>query len=179
MNRIRELREAARMSVDELAAAVGTSDTQIRRLEAGTRRLTQGWMERIALALECSPADIIVQAFVDAAGDEVELADLAVTGVSEAIALKGLRVYRTIGTSVENVGIHPGDIITVDESQDAIAGVNNADVVIAQMSDPPVLVLRQFLRPDLLVTNRVGRNTAISVGDRSAAVTVRGVVIRN
>ena len=116
---------------------------------------------------------------VDAAGDEVELADLAVTGVSEAIALKGLRVYRTIGTSVENVGIHPGDIITVDESQDAIAGVNNADVVIAQMSDPPVLVLRQFLRPDLLVTNRVGRNTAISVGDRSAAVTVRGVVIRN
>ena len=52
MNRIRELREAARMSVDELAAAVGTSDTQIRRLEAGTRRLTQGWMERIALALE-------------------------------------------------------------------------------------------------------------------------------
>ena len=58
-NRIRELRNVAGLSQATLAQKVGTSNQQIGRLEKGTRGLTTQWMDRIAAALECSPADLL------------------------------------------------------------------------------------------------------------------------
>lgn len=58
-NRIREWRERRDLTQDALADATGTSKMQISRLERGERRLTQGWMERIAEVLGCRPADLL------------------------------------------------------------------------------------------------------------------------
>lgn len=58
-NRIREWRERRDLTQDALAEASGTSKMQISRLERGERRLTQGWMERIAAVLDCRPADLL------------------------------------------------------------------------------------------------------------------------
>lgn len=42
-----------------LADVVGTSKSQIDKLEKGQRRLTEDWMRRLARALQCSPADLL------------------------------------------------------------------------------------------------------------------------
>lgn len=47
-NRLREFREAAGLSQDELADRVGSSFQQISKLERGERKLTREWAERLA-----------------------------------------------------------------------------------------------------------------------------------
>lgn len=179
MNRIREIRETLGMTSDQLAERVGTSGVQIRRLEAGTRRLTVDWMQRIAAALECSPADLIATAVIAEAQDEVEPADAAIASIAGALAKKGLRLFRVKSDAVSDVGITVGDLITVDEGSEAIAAADNADIVLVRIADPPTLVLRQFMRPNLLLTNRPGANLAIKTSDRSVGLSIVGVVVRN
>lgn len=58
-NRIKELRKARGLTMKQLAELVGTSNQQISHLEKGRRRLTLEWMERIAKALDCQPADLL------------------------------------------------------------------------------------------------------------------------
>lgn len=65
-NRIAELREAAGLTQEQLAERVGTSNVQISRLERGDRRLTVGWMRRIAPHLGVNPTDLITEEAVGA-----------------------------------------------------------------------------------------------------------------
>ncbi|MCP5362116.1 MAG: helix-turn-helix transcriptional regulator [Hyphomicrobiales bacterium] len=58
-NRIRELRRSKGWTLNELAAATGTSGDQISKLERGARRLSLDWMERLANVLGCTPAALI------------------------------------------------------------------------------------------------------------------------
>jgi transcriptional regulator with XRE-family HTH domain len=58
-NRIRELRRAADMTLEQLAELVDSSAPQIARLEKGERRLTVDWMTRLALALGVTPQDLL------------------------------------------------------------------------------------------------------------------------
>lgn len=51
MSALKQFRERAKLTQQELADAVGTSQPQIRRLEAGERKLTKEWAERLAPAL--------------------------------------------------------------------------------------------------------------------------------
>ncbi|NQV58933.1 MAG: imidazoleglycerol-phosphate dehydratase HisB [Alphaproteobacteria bacterium] len=48
------------MSQQVLAQLIGTTGQQIGNLEAGRRKLTQDWMERLATGLACGPADLLV-----------------------------------------------------------------------------------------------------------------------
>lgn len=92
MNRIREIREAAGLSSTELAELVGTSSSQILRLETGERRLTVEWMQKIAQALRVTPTDLISNTgLAEITEDEVE--PVAPDAVSLAIADKGLKIY--------------------------------------------------------------------------------------
>lgn len=58
-NRIGILRRAKKMSQAELAAAVGTTRSQINRLEHGDRRLSLDWMARIARVLEVKLSELL------------------------------------------------------------------------------------------------------------------------
>jgi transcriptional regulator with XRE-family HTH domain len=58
-NRVRELRIKAGLSQDELARRMGTTRSQIAKLERGERRLTDKWIERAAKALGVPMAAII------------------------------------------------------------------------------------------------------------------------
>jgi len=64
-NRIRELRVARNLTLEEIAERVGTSVQQISSLELGDRRLTDDWMRRIASALNVQPADLFTDSRVD------------------------------------------------------------------------------------------------------------------
>lgn len=58
-NRIKELREAAGLSQEELASKVHTSGQQIGRLENGSRRLTIEWVMRLAKALNVPSSELL------------------------------------------------------------------------------------------------------------------------
>ncbi|MDE1901497.1 MAG: helix-turn-helix transcriptional regulator [Alphaproteobacteria bacterium] len=58
-NNARKIRKSKKMTLEQVAARVGTTHVQIRRLENGERRLTQQWMVRLADALGVKPIDLI------------------------------------------------------------------------------------------------------------------------
>lgn len=58
-NNIREYRLAAGLSMQALADKIGTSKSQIDKLEKGHRRLTVDWMQRLAPVLDCAMADLL------------------------------------------------------------------------------------------------------------------------
>ncbi len=58
-NRIRELRKAQGLTLQDLATKVGTSNQQISQLETGRRRLNVDWLERLSQALGCHPLELL------------------------------------------------------------------------------------------------------------------------
>ena len=71
-NRIRMWRERRGLTMAELGQRVGTEASQINKLEKGNRRLTAEWMGRLARALDCAPADLLMP---DPAGSAAELGE--------------------------------------------------------------------------------------------------------
>ena len=59
MNRIKELREKAGLTLEQLAVGAGTSFQQVQRLEKGERRLTDVWMRRLAPPLGVRPEELM------------------------------------------------------------------------------------------------------------------------
>lgn len=61
ITRIREVRKAKRMTLDDVARACEppTTPQTIGRLETGMRTVSIGWLNRIALALGVSPTDLV------------------------------------------------------------------------------------------------------------------------
>ena len=60
-NRIKELREARGLTLEQVAEAADTSFQQIHRMENGYRRLTDEWMRRIAPILGVHPAELLLE----------------------------------------------------------------------------------------------------------------------
>ena len=58
-NRLREFRDLAGLSMQALADRVGTTASQINKLEKGERRLTLDWMTRLSAALGIEPKDLL------------------------------------------------------------------------------------------------------------------------
>lgn len=58
-NRIKELRESRDLTQQQLADLVGSTKQQIGRLEKSQRQLTEAWMQRLARALQCHPAELL------------------------------------------------------------------------------------------------------------------------
>ena len=81
MNQLRELREKAGLSQAALAEKAGTSQPQIRRLEASQRKLTKQWAERLAPHLQVSAQDLL---FSNHEGLTREVIGLPVLGKSRA-----------------------------------------------------------------------------------------------
>lgn len=61
MNRIREIRKAQRpkLSLEKLAERTGITIPHLSRLERGERPLTGEWIEKISMALNVSPRDLL------------------------------------------------------------------------------------------------------------------------
>lgn len=176
MNRIREIREAAGLTQDELAEKANTSQNTIYRLESGRMQLTQEWMERIARVLFCSPKDLIENIALTELRDDVE--ELPTDAVTAAIAKRGIRVYRVTSNSVVGAGIKIGDVVTIDSSEASIAGVQGLDIVLATIGASGAKVLRQFVPPNILLSNQDVQSLAVSINDKSLSPTIIGVVLR-
>jgi transcriptional regulator with XRE-family HTH domain len=84
ITRIREVRRARGMTLDEVAKACAPATTPqtIGRLETGTRTVSVGWLNRIAAALGVEAADLVDHP------DRAELPVVAILGPNGATAPK-------------------------------------------------------------------------------------------
>lgn len=180
MNRIRDLREAKGLTQDQLASLAETTGATISRLESGERQLTQDWMERVARALRVSPSDLLDVQFTTSISPDIIEAKIAGLGTAaHHIASRGVKLYQVIGTSVEQAGIEPNELIVVDETPAALENLQSGSVVVVAIGSAETLVLRQWLAPNLLVTNHAGSNSVVSVSGRGLSARVVGVVVRD
>lgn len=72
-NRIKEIRRARGLSMEQLADRVGCATPQINKLEKAERRLSLDWMRKLARALEVAPADLLSREDNPARYDEMIL----------------------------------------------------------------------------------------------------------
>jgi transcriptional regulator with XRE-family HTH domain len=84
LNRLYELRTAARLTQTQLATRVGTTAAQISKLEKGQVSLTVAWMNRLAGPLGCRPVDLMFDAPPPARHINKELLRYAI-GVAAAV----------------------------------------------------------------------------------------------
>jgi hypothetical protein len=157
---------------------VGASGHQIWRLETGRTQLNGHWLTVLAEALGCHPADLIANVVLSEVGADVE-PYAGDNTIANAIAQRGLRIYRVIGRSLLLLGIEPGQIITVDESEAAAATPSLGDVVLVEIGPERSKVLRQFLPPSSLVTNRKGAGIVVNLDDPTVTPRIVGVVLRD
>lgn len=58
---LRDLRVKAGLTLEELSEATNMSPSYLSRLESGSRRLNEDILSRLSQALDCSPAELLVQ----------------------------------------------------------------------------------------------------------------------
>jgi hypothetical protein len=58
-NHLLAWRESRGLTLQQVADLIGTDKTQISKLEHGKRRLTEGWLNRLAIAYQCQARDLL------------------------------------------------------------------------------------------------------------------------
>jgi len=178
MNRIKEFREERRLSRRELGELLGASYKTVERLEETQRSISTKWLAKLAEIFDCSMSDLLVGGIT--AETEPD-ATLAVPGpgtprVSAAAQRRG-GLYRVLTEVLAETGLRAGHHILVDETEDAIAERRAGDTLLIRVTAPNILILRQFVPPALLTTNRFGpHNTTLKLLDRTVRPAIVGVM---
>ena len=98
-NRIRELRQARGMTLEELAELVGTTLQQISRLELSDRRLSEKWMRPIARALCVQPGDLLADTPPDPANVAQQTEQFMVWRLWNVMSLEEKKFWASWGRS--------------------------------------------------------------------------------
>lgn len=181
MNRIEEVREDRGVSRRELAEKLGVTPQTIGRLEKGEMQLTATYLNQIAEALECSPGDLLVSGAPITGQNDVEPASDpdGLPPLADLLGQRGIRAYRVLADTLAAIGIRTGSLIWVDETEAAIKARVAGDALIVRLVTPGTLILRQYLPPALVTTNRFGpNNTSMKLDDRTIRSSIVGVVLR-
>lgn len=188
-NRVRQIRKARGMTLEELADKVGLSHTHISRIENGRRGLSMPIAERIAKAMDSTAAEVLGvngRAETWPGGPAGLQEDVTPYEAADSVPLQPRRgqnidpwVVRT--AVLDRAGIPEGTIVFVDVSAAAVEALKPLQCVVAQVYDPSDLtkattILRQFVPPSLLITNTSGQNERPLDIDKGEAY-VKGVIV--
>ena len=171
ITRIREVRRARSMTLDDVAKACEppTTPQTIGRLETGTRTVSIGWLNRIAAALGVEASDLVDH------GERAELEVAAVLGAGGASAPKrpglvvapspkGGQVAVTVSASIGDY--RAGDEIWCETLQpEAFATALNRDVLVPRPAGRFVfgrLIGREDNRLQILALGAGQRQTVVT-----------------
>lgn len=181
-NRIRDLRRNRKLSQERLGELVGMSKPQIWRLESGKARLDIDTAVRLSKALKSPLGDLIAS---DGDGFAEDAAPFQTEPTDPMARLGGidrnLVPYEIKTNALSNLHVIPGDVLLIDISAKAVAGVKPMAIVIARLCGNTELLkattlLRQFVPPSLLITNSSENNGAI-LDMAKSEVHIKGVVV--
>ena len=172
ITRIREVRKARNMTLDDVARACDppTTPQTVGRLETGMRTVSVGWLNRIAAALGVDASDLV------ATGERTDLPVAAVLGASGAVAprktaivvppsAKAGQVAITVGGGVGDY--RAGDEIWCDSIDDParFASALNRDVLVPRPAGRFLfgrLIGREDGKLHLLPLGAGGRQTVVA-----------------
>lgn len=183
-NRIKDLREARGWSLEQLAGRVGDSTTAstVHKLETGTMKLTTEWMEKLGKAFGLDPIEIIDDRPRAGFAEDVTryVASDGPPALTQQAAKAGHALYRVTSGALDEIGIFKGDVVEVDEGDEARRNVATGDIVVADVETGPgdtiTTVMREFIEPALLITNSRAEN-AVPINTRTTRTTIIGVVV--
>jgi transcriptional regulator with XRE-family HTH domain len=173
ITRIREVRRARGMTLDDVARACrpATTPQTIGRLETGTRTVSIGWLNRIAEALGVDAADLVE----GSGGEKSELPVVAVLGAGGAVAPRRTSVVVpprpkagqvAITVSASNGDYRAGDEIWCETVEsDGFAAALNRDVLVPRPAGRFLfgrLIDRDGDRLQLLPPGAGGRQQVVS-----------------
>ena len=98
-NCLRSIRKSKGLTLAEVAERTGTTNQQISHLEHGRRQLTLNWIDRLARALDCHPAEIIGVKDIIKDNDENDL----MTAYRKMTPEQKVAIGRIIAAMVGNV----------------------------------------------------------------------------
>lgn len=183
MNRIKALRTQRGWSMERLAEAIGAGTSTVNRLEKGETELVSEWVPKIAAAFGVTPAELL--GWTEPAGPG--LSDTVTPFVPDAahpLATAKWQDNQVMWTaksaSLDAIGIAAGDVVIVDISQRAVDAVQSGDAVVVQVvdGDNPMRAtthLRQYIEPDLFITNSRANNEP-PFNRREQDVRIKGVI---
>lgn len=181
ISRIREIRRARRMTLQQVADACEppTTAQTIGRLETGVRTVSVAWLNRIAAALGVEAADLV------RLPERAELAVVAILGVDGAAAPRSARLVVPPQPSAGQIALlveagigdyRAGDQIWLDRlTPDRMAGALNRDLLVPRPAGRFLFGRLIGLEPDrllLLPLGSGGRQMVVSTPPW-AAVAVR------
>lgn len=177
-NVIHSLRTARGWTMEQLAEAIGATISTINRIEKGEVRLVSDWVPKLAAVLGVSEAEIAGLGTAAPGLAEDATPFVAVPGhpLERAAFGPSRDIWVVTSNALDAIGLYPGDKIVLDRSPAAVDAIGTGDAVIVQIGDRGTPLLRQFVEPDLFVTNARDHNTA-SLNRRHDDVRVLGVVV--
>lgn len=187
--RIKQLREAAGLTQEQLGELVGRTKSTISRIEDGTTSLDLELAKKIAEALDTSLGSVLdietPGVYRPAAGfRESDVEPWSPPPNDPFARLVGDHEYFMLAKSgsLSRHGINEGDVLFVNDSAITCAAPPSLAPVIVQYNEDPgrsehtIELLRQFVPPGLLITNAGERNErAIDMSVESAVIV--GVVL--
>lgn len=186
-HRIKEIREARRLTQEALGQRIGRTKSTISKLESGETALDLAIAKKIADALEVGLQDVLA---IEPEGssnrpsgfeDDAERYTPPTGDPLKAYEANNQHLMTVNSAVVDKAGIEPGDIVIVDYSETACANVKQLKVVIVRYhptGDPTEegqTLIRQFVPPSMLITNSSKINYRQIDMDKEAAAIV-GVV---
>ena len=159
-NRIQALRKQKGLSQQALAKRIGTSGQQVGNLEAGRRKLSQDWMERLAAGLECCPADLL--------GSSLNFPEARSTALPNAPRPPGVTTMRT--ATIERKTRETQIRVTVNldggGEYSVSTGIGFLHHMLEQLSRHSLIDLEVEAKGDLHIDfHHTNEDTAIAIGE--------------
>lgn len=176
-NAIARLRQAKRWPMSRLAEEMGKSISAVNSLEKGEKVLDVEDLRKLARIFGVDWYEIADEPRT--AGGMAE--DAAPFEADASNPLHGWRLqpnqytYIIKSHAVDGIGLAPGDEVIVDGSQKAVDALQLGDIVIARLNGRTIV--RQFIEPELLVTNSRTEND-LPLHRTRDDVAIVGVIVR-
>jgi DNA-binding Xre family transcriptional regulator len=152
------------MSLRDLAEIVGLTDSHLSRAENGKRGIHISKLQRIADVFQV-PVGELMNTNVDLSrrADVAPFTPPKGSVLEKAFTSTTQKLFKVLSNCLSELGITDGDPIVVDVIPLTVADLQMGEVVVAEVGgdDPKkgVLVLRQFIGPNLLATNSADNNS--------------------
>jgi len=187
-NRIRQLRRAKGLTVEDLAERLGISHGHLSRIERQARGLSIELAREVAKAMNVTVAEVLgidIQANGQSHAQRQD--EDALPYVPSASAPKiptypgNIDPWIMKTNALDKLGMPAGTIVFVDVSAEAVDNLRPLQCVLAQAYDDKEMtrgctVARQFVPPSLLITNSSVCNAMPLDLDKGEA-SIKGVIV--
>jgi transcriptional regulator with XRE-family HTH domain len=154
-NRIKQLRLERGLTLKELAEEIGITDGHLSRAETGKRGLQAKKLELLARFFKVPVGELMENSGV--LPDVAPYTPPKGSVLEKAFTSTTQKMFKVLTNGMSELAITEGDPIIVETKPIALTELKMGEVVIAEINDnragTSVLVLRQYIEPNLLVTN--------------------------